>query len=511
LEGGYYFSPADLELIELVPELADAGVNSFKIEGRMKSAEYVGTVVSAYRRVIDSLDGGENELRKAIAEAQLMLKNDFARSKTMYLINEKPARNGVSNNRMDWLNPAQNGGTGIPMGRLLRVKGGEGECKGLIPTGMIAPSVGDSVRLHRSDDSERVSHKISSVEKDKDDTFWISIPDGFSPGDAVYLIQTKAMTKRYAQVIPRSTDGKHRSPGREKAPYNVEPLAKTKKADLPGGIYAMVSRTEDLYVLQSSRPVKAILPFNRKNVKRLLDAQPLPFPARDIIISLDPFFPQAKNSELEEGIPALIKKGYAHYIANNLGHFSLFRAVPNELKLLLIAGPWLYAFNAWARDFIFRCGAEYLVSPLENSRQNLEKTFPLEKSAREKKQPERSGVFVTIFSRPAIFHIRSNLGAYYDFENFGSSAGSAKQGHEFFSIASGPEGSVVYPLEPFSIVDKIPFLKEAGFSRFIMDFSGRPLKKADYRDIMEAVKQGLPLPGVSRFNWKNGFYREPQG
>jgi putative protease len=43
---GYYFSPADLQLIDKVPDLAAAGVSSFKIEGRMKSAEYVGIVVS---------------------------------------------------------------------------------------------------------------------------------------------------------------------------------------------------------------------------------------------------------------------------------------------------------------------------------------------------------------------------------------------------------------------------------------------------------------------------------
>ncbi|MDR2510705.1 MAG: U32 family peptidase, partial [Spirochaetaceae bacterium] len=43
-EGKYYFSPHDLELIRKMPELAGAGINSFKIEGRMKSAEYTGTV-----------------------------------------------------------------------------------------------------------------------------------------------------------------------------------------------------------------------------------------------------------------------------------------------------------------------------------------------------------------------------------------------------------------------------------------------------------------------------------
>ncbi len=46
-------SSADLKAISLLPRLAEAGVCSFKIEGRMKSPYYVGTVVNAYRQYMD--------------------------------------------------------------------------------------------------------------------------------------------------------------------------------------------------------------------------------------------------------------------------------------------------------------------------------------------------------------------------------------------------------------------------------------------------------------------------
>jgi U32 family peptidase len=58
---GYYFSPADLQLLECLPDLAAAGINALKIEGRMKSADYVGVVVSAYRLVLDAIAGGDEE------------------------------------------------------------------------------------------------------------------------------------------------------------------------------------------------------------------------------------------------------------------------------------------------------------------------------------------------------------------------------------------------------------------------------------------------------------------
>ncbi|MCG9969084.1 U32 family peptidase [Pelotomaculum terephthalicicum JT] len=53
-KGAYILSSRDLCLIRHIPELAAAGVSSFKIEGRMKSIHYVAGVVKAYREAIDA-------------------------------------------------------------------------------------------------------------------------------------------------------------------------------------------------------------------------------------------------------------------------------------------------------------------------------------------------------------------------------------------------------------------------------------------------------------------------
>lgn len=51
--GTYIFNSKDLCMIEHIPELIDAGVDSFKVEGRMKTALYVATVARTYRMAID--------------------------------------------------------------------------------------------------------------------------------------------------------------------------------------------------------------------------------------------------------------------------------------------------------------------------------------------------------------------------------------------------------------------------------------------------------------------------
>ena len=75
-EGDYFaMSSKDLCAIEAIPRMIDIGVNSFKIEGRMKSLHYIATVVNSYRRIIDEyLSNGKiddfNKYIDAIAKAE---------------------------------------------------------------------------------------------------------------------------------------------------------------------------------------------------------------------------------------------------------------------------------------------------------------------------------------------------------------------------------------------------------------------------------------------------------
>lgn len=72
--GTYLFSAYDLCMLEHLPELEKAGVASVKIEGRMKTAYYVATVVGAYRRALDLLEGeGEAAYRAALPELKAEL------------------------------------------------------------------------------------------------------------------------------------------------------------------------------------------------------------------------------------------------------------------------------------------------------------------------------------------------------------------------------------------------------------------------------------------------------
>ncbi|HKM03414.1 MAG TPA: U32 family peptidase [Lachnospiraceae bacterium] len=58
--GTYIFNSKDLCMVEYIPQIIDAGINSLKVEGRMKTALYVATVARTYRKAIDDFYDSED-------------------------------------------------------------------------------------------------------------------------------------------------------------------------------------------------------------------------------------------------------------------------------------------------------------------------------------------------------------------------------------------------------------------------------------------------------------------
>lgn len=77
LRGTYILNSKDMCLIDHIKELNEAGISSFKIEGRMKSTYYVATVINAYRRAIDDYLLNKNKSFEYISEIQKTSNRDF--------------------------------------------------------------------------------------------------------------------------------------------------------------------------------------------------------------------------------------------------------------------------------------------------------------------------------------------------------------------------------------------------------------------------------------------------
>jgi putative protease len=487
-ESGYWFSPDDLQLVEYVPELMEAGVESFKIEGRMKSAEYVGSVVAAYRHMIDNW---KFDREKALAKAQAMLQSDFARRKTRFFFA----------GRLDeeYIRPDQAGGTGISLGKVRDLRVVE-ERRFALMDSYDGLAEGDSLRFHRPDDSGRFTAKVREV-RPVPAGMLVRVDEGIDvrQSDIVYLVQSGSMAKRYQQALPRDLARFRRFPSRDGAPAIELPRptrAEQREADsiFPAGLYALVGRTGDLHLLNAERPTKAMLFFNRANAEVMrAEEKTLPFKRDNLALWLDPFFPEGDAEWLLPELEYWIGRGQRLFVANNLGHFGLLRRKdPKGESLTVVAGPYLYAFNQWAAAFLLEEGARFLVPPLEISKQDFQKVA---------EALPASVLMPIVFSYPALFRIRADLAAKYDFSSFSDRDGSA------YELSRAGAGAVVTPMKPFSLVDRIPFLQKEGLGRFILDFSSVKLTKPLYKQAMRAAWEGRVLPETGRFNWKDGFWQ----
>jgi putative protease len=591
---GYYFSPDDLELIDRVPDLAEAGVSSFKIEGRMKSAEYVGAVVSAYRHLLDNY---KIDPARALLKARSILQSDFARSKTHFNIDgaltgavapksagpeaavpegsDEDAAEGATSNLapsgtagrssaapgsvdLGYIRPDQAGGTGLYLGRVKEARSVEDKLYALIDTGPVATGTndydeegwdgeegpvglgaeglveGDSLRIHAADDSGRYTAKVKEVRESPKGAL-VRFDGDFKAGDSIYLVQKRSLGKRWKPVLPRDLDRYHKFPSRDRAPEaEVPKLDKASLEALPDGIYTLVGRVSDLHVILSARPRAAMILFDHRTARQLRDHEKeIPFKRNELIFWLDPYFPEGDSDWLQGELEYWVGRGQRIFVANNLAHLGMLRALSAGLakaasaraatarpaaakdgspasprpapksraraladEIVIIAGPWLYSFNDYAAAFLVEEGARFIVPPIEIGKQDFMKVA--------ESLPSKA-IMPVAFSFPPLFRIRADLTRKYDFRVFEDRDGSA------YELHGRGDYSTVTPLKPFSIVDRVPFLKKEGIGKVILDFSQVDLQKPLYRQVFRACEEGTVLPETGRFNWKMGFWYPEEG
>lgn len=107
-ESKYLISPKDLKTIESIDKLIEAGIDSLKIEGRMKRSEYVGGVVKYYKEAINSYYKAQKfDLETANKNLKLLFNREFTKG---YIFGE---------NNDDFTNIESSNHIGIPIGKVI--------------------------------------------------------------------------------------------------------------------------------------------------------------------------------------------------------------------------------------------------------------------------------------------------------------------------------------------------------------------------------------------------------
>ena len=189
IDKGYLLSPRDLCSIDNLKELIDAGVTSFKIEGRMKKPEYVATVTSIYRKYIDEILNTNKQTTITSSDLtdlmQVFNRGSFSHGHLDYLPNKDLIFKEKPNNM------------GIYLGKILNYN----NSKGYIKIKLEKPlSLGDSVSINDSTYhvSELMKNGLNIKQANISDIVTIGRMKGSNIriNSNIYKIQSKELSDR---------------------------------------------------------------------------------------------------------------------------------------------------------------------------------------------------------------------------------------------------------------------------------------------------------------------------
>jgi putative protease len=194
----YLLSPKDLCTYRSLEELVTSPVVSLKIEGRMKSADYVAIVVSTYRTALDAIAAGTWE-PSAAAEQDLLLafNREFTRG---YLLSDRHDRlmgRDAPDNR------------GLRIGTVTRSDRKSGEVI-VRQESAYMPETGDGLLMVHPGGSGETGFSINTPPRTAKDGLHIRTPGLVPPGSAVFVTASRELAARARQIVAKSGPGYQR-------------------------------------------------------------------------------------------------------------------------------------------------------------------------------------------------------------------------------------------------------------------------------------------------------------
>lgn len=263
LDNGYLLSPRDLCGLEYIGKLIEAGVSSFKIEGRLKSPEYVATVTKIYRKYIDLYL--KNKTYKVYESDKFALLQVFNRGGfSSGHLDDQPNKNLVFKEKPNNM--------GIYIGNVSNYDSNKGHIKIHLATSI---AIGDSLTFEK----ENTRYTISELMKDNnnireaesEDIVTIGRMKGnIHLGDKIYRLSSKSYSEMISKTY-ENTENKKIELSCKIIIKKDTPVFITVKAlnESPNYDEIVIDYTSDIYPIQSiNQPItkeKIIKQFSKTN------------------------------------------------------------------------------------------------------------------------------------------------------------------------------------------------------------------------------------------------------
>ena len=506
----------DLCGIDMLPEMRAAGVRCLKIEGRLKSAQYVANTVAAYRMALDSLDEPDAVQEKILQKAHRLLDDAMGRKRSSgYLLSEKPG---------EAITPSQSGNSGRMLGRVKGIReehsrDGKNRLTFQVILGAQV-SEGDRLRLHDEQSGNRFSFTLRSLQvrgkrqkaahagQKAQLSFLVSRKEHIHPHFQGTLFKVDVS----ARIIAERSGHKRRKklssqkvlPDMSKVedilaqlawkrgPVNLKPVGvgQGRQGKKKGGgrrsggkeppWWVAVAQLNDLRQRMPVRPARFLLPFNRENIQQFKQAaEKIKKYSSRIIWRLPAIIHEADLVWTRQQIEQLGEQGYARF---SLGHYSqyglfypLLENAENQrnYQLELYGNYTLNLLNSAALQTVAHLGYQGALFSLESEGENLAAAlhhYARQNSPRRRQKegidiPQKIQVGAYVYGHPSLFTAR------LDSNHFRYRQSLASPQEEYFTLEQQGGLTTAHAQLPFSLLAQRQELASMGIDFFLLDLS----------------------------------------
>jgi U32 family peptidase len=451
-EKGFFLSCNDFCALLLIPQLKRLRIAAFKIEGRMKSADYIAQVVRAYRLVLDAPPEREKE---ALSEARdLLARSPSRRLTTGYL---------ADSSRTEILSPHRSGSSGQWVGTIKRVEG-----KRILAALRHELLPGDRLRPESSEGKERQAFTVSEIFSED------GKPLAFGPAGKKVGLACKLDLQQDERLIRVGTKGKslgggwqrirneipagwpfHRKFLRNEDARSVLPRHDSTEHKDGETFIVKVARSEDLTRAFESPAARVMLTATRPNLERLAKQRLSADRKRRFVLSLPPLIAEKDDRYYRLAVRWFCQRDFHAWELNNWGHFDFFE---NRQGFNLFAGFRFNVRNYAAMAELALAGCGWSALSLEITREELQLLGP---------GPFSTKPVVTLFSWPPLFTSRlvPKLDEYKPFR-------TPRDETYYYEKMGG--NAFIYADRPINWLDHLPALRSYGFRCFLLDLSEGP-------------------------------------
>ena len=494
-KSGYFFSCSDLCALDRIPQLKRLGLAAFKIEGRMKDAEYIATVVRAYRHVMDA---PESQARAAVEEAREWLTHAPARRLTDGFLG--------TNAWTDILSPHRSGSSGLWVATV-KSHGPDGlrvDVRHPIRTG-------DRLRPESSEEKESPAFIVEGI-LGENGTFIQESPSQGSavltirgrleapPGTRLFRIGRKPLSRArlWQQITAQSPDGSSSLPmGRPfsgNPPYSrfryPEALAEdfshgaTNVRRLNPSLWIKIRSLAHLGRAMASPAQKVWLTATRENLEKMAKRRLHEAQKERFGWALPPVLFEKDEDYYRKAVAWYLARGYRSWEVNNWGHLDWFFP---EAKAALTAGSRMNIRNKAAMAALAELGCRWTVLSWEITRDELRELIT---------DPVPTIPVVAVYGRPPLFLSRIHPPILED------RPVKTPRGETYVYRKDGPLAAL-YADRPCNWFEKIPELQAMGYRLFLIDLEDATLapEPREWERVLSGYQRQRADAPYSLFNY----------